>query len=89
MPWFVILYLICAVIALVLSAIGHSRKNEVFILAAAVIGFVSALIMGFGVAGMSTGAGHYAYYVNGVRVASGLTVFFQAFAFAACCRHFV
>ena len=82
MPWFIIVYLLGALAALVLSAIGHSKKHEGFIMAGVVIGLICGLILGFGAFGSSTGAGHYAYYVNGVRVASGFIIFFEAIAIA-------
>jgi hypothetical protein len=82
MPWFIIVYLLGALAALVLSAIGHSKKHEGFIMAGVVIGLICGLILGFGAFGSSTGAGHYAYYVNGVRVASGFMIFFEAIAIA-------
>lgn len=82
MPWFITVYLIGAVAAVILSATGHSKKNETFIMAGVIIGFICGLVLGFGAFGSKTGAGAYAYYVNGVRVASGIMVFFEAFAIA-------
>ena len=82
MPWFVTVYLIGALTAIVLSAIGHSKKKEGLQMAAAIIGLISGIVLGIGVFGSSVGGGHYAYYVNGVRVASGVMVFFEAFAIA-------
>ena len=82
MPWFITVYLIGALVAVVLSAIGHSKKNEGLQMIAAVVGLISGIVLGIGAFGSSMGGGHYAYYVNGVRVASGVMVFFEAFAIA-------
>ena len=82
MPWFITVYLIGALVAVILSAIGHSKKNEGLQMAAVIIGLISGIVLGIGAFGSSTGGGHYAYYVNGVRVASGFVVFFEALAIA-------
>ena len=82
MPWFITVYLIGAIAAVIFSAMGHSKKNETFIFAGVIIGFICGLVLGFGAFGTHSGAGAYAYYVNGVRVASGIMVFFEAFAIA-------
>ena len=82
MPWYIVCYLIGALIAVVLSTIGTAKKNETLRMAATVISLVSGVILGIGLFGTQVGGGHYAYYVNGVRVASGVMVFFEAFAIA-------
>ena len=82
MPWYVTCYLIGALIAVVLSTIGHAKKNESLQMTAAVISLVSGVLLGIGLFGTQMGAGKYAYYVNGVRVASGVMIFFEAFAIA-------
>ncbi len=82
MPWYIVCYLIGALIAVVLSMIGTAKKNETLRMAAAVISLVSGVILGIGLFGSQVGGGHYAYYVNGVRVASGVIIFFEAFAVA-------
>ncbi|MBR4461131.1 MAG: hypothetical protein IKS51_00900 [Erysipelotrichaceae bacterium] len=82
MPWYVACYLIGALAAVVLSTIGHAKKNESLQMIAAVISLISGVLLGIGIFGTDMGAGHYAYYVNGVRVASGVMAFFEAIAIA-------
>ena len=82
MPWFVTAYVILALAAVVLAALGHGRKHEGLQMTAVIISLAAGLILGFGAAGSDTSGGHYHYYINGVRAGSGVVVFFQGFALA-------